>query len=263
MNQTTLETLEKAGMDEKEAEIYLILAENGESTVPVLLEHTQLSRATVYEVLPQLLAEEFIEYRKDGRVAYYRAVHPTKLLDLLDQKKRQLALLEEEMNETVRQVVGSFQLANSKPGVRFFEGKEGVINAYEEILQTGQSIDSIEDKGEMSDFIPDYFPTFIKKRIEKNIYNRVVAPASNMINITSEKEKRETRSLPVDIFPFGMDIKISANTILFATLKKEGAIALLIEDTVIADNFRVLFEYLWSQAAARTSDAKNHAESVS
>jgi len=250
-------------MDEKEAEMYLILAENGESTVPQILEHTQLSRATVYEVLPQLLADDFVEYRKDGRIAYYRAVHPTKLLELLDQKKRQLALLEEEMNETVRQVVGSFQLANSKPGVRFFEGKEGVIDAYEEILQTGQPIDSIEDKGEMGEFIPEYFPTFIKKRIEKNIFNRVVAPASNTINITSEHEKREMRSLPVDLFPFGMDIKISGNTILFATLKKEDAIALLIEDTSIAKNFRILFEYLWVHAATRTSPEGKNADTVS
>lgn len=262
MNSPLLDTLTKAGLDPVTASVYLALIELGETQVGPVQEKTSLSRASVYEALSGLLAEGYVEYRKEGRVAYYKPVHPQKLEELIGQKKREVALLEGEMGETIRSLSGTFNLAFNKPGVKLYEGKEGVIEAYEKILTLSSPIDSIEDKGEMAEFIPDYFPKFIQKRIEKKIFNRVVAPSSNTINITSEKEFRETRSIDASEFPFSMDIKICANTVLFATLKKGQAIAVLIEDPIICENFRLLFKFFWNHAA-KTSAATGGGESNS
>lgn len=252
MNTPLLETLTKAGLDAVTAEVYLALIELGETQITPVQAKTQLSRASVYEAFSELLANGYIEYRKDGRIAFYKPVHPQKLEELVAQKKRDVALLEGEMGETIRSLTGVFNLAFNKPGVKLYEGKEGVIEAYEEILKLNSPLDSIEDKGEMGEFIPDYFPKFIQKRIEKKIFNRVVAPSSNQINVTSEKEFRETRTIDVNEFPFTMDIKICAHTLLFATLKKGQAIAVLIEDPIISENFRLLFKFFWNHAAKAT-----------
>ena len=123
------ETLETAGLEPIVAEIYLILVENGELTVPKVLEHTDLSRASIYDALAELLAKEYVEYRKEGRNAFYRPVHPNKLFGLIEDKKREVALLEGEMGETVSSLVGAYNLANNKPGVQYFEGDEGRTRA--------------------------------------------------------------------------------------------------------------------------------------
>jgi sugar-specific transcriptional regulator TrmB len=250
---TISETLTEAGLSPSAAEIYLTLVELGELTVPKILAKVQISRAMIYDVLPELMAGGYVEYRKDGKTAYYKPVHPGKLLDLVNQKKRDVALLEDEMKTTINTLSGTYNLALNKPGVRFFEGKEGTIEAYKSILELGQPIDSIEDKGEMAQFIPDYFPEFIAERVKKKIFNRVVAPSTNQINITSDKELRETRTIPVTDFPFSMDIKICGDTVLFATLKKESAIAIRIDEPLISDNLRLLFKFFWNHAAYRSS----------
>lgn len=61
------------------------------------------------------------------------------------------------------------------PKVRFFEGKEGLIELYWEILELRTPIDSFEDKVEMAAFIPE----FIETRINRKIFNRVICPAEN------------------------------------------------------------------------------------
>lgn len=248
---TYIDTLAASGLEPSVAAVYVALLELGESQVPAISLKTSLSRASIYEALTHLIAEGYIEYRKEGRNAYYKPNHPEKLRDLVAQKKREVALLEGEMGETIQGLIGAYNLSLRKPGVSFYEGKDGIIQAYEELLTIGENIDSIEDRGEMGEFIPEYAKTFVKKRIAKKIHNRVVAPSTNVINITSDTELRETRTLPLSEFPFSMDIKISGNTVLLITLKEQQAVGIKISHPEIANNFKLLFNFLWNHAALR------------
>lgn len=248
MDQTTLDTLTKAGMSEKNAELYLILAELGETTVPEILKHTGLSRATVYEVLPELLAGDLIEYRKDGRVAYYRAAHPNKLLELLDQKKRQLALLEDEMQQTVRQVTGSFQLANNKPGVRFFEGRDGFMEALEDTLTTKGEILTFLDLAAVEHHVKDMNDAYVKKRRERGVHKRIllVNDAENKkIFQRYGKEHTDIRLLPATLQSFHIGMQIYDNKISYFTLREDAIVAIIIEDPQVAEIHRNMFHYLW------------------
>lgn len=258
------DTLIEAGLDPSMASIYVHLAGEGELGVSSIQEKTALSRAAIYDAINRLMASGYVEYRKEGRNAYYKAAHPNKLFGLIEQKKRDTALFEGEMNETIGALIGSYNLTENKPGVRYSEGKEGIIQAYEEMLDIGGDIDSIEDKGEMAEFIPDYFPEFIKKRIVKNIFNRVVSPSSNPINISSETEKRLVRSIPIKDFPFTMDIKICKDTVLLVTLEAKQAVAVRIDDPLIAKNFKLIFEFFWRHAnQEQPNDAKSTDREIS
>ncbi len=249
IDQNLKNLLVEAGLESSSTEIYLILAQKGELTVSELIKDTSLSRTTVHSALMDLLVKELVLYRKEGRNAYYKPAHPSGLMRLLEEKKRQQSQFEASFQEGLGSLAGMFNLANNRPGVRFYEGKEGVIEAYEEILTLGAPIESIEDKGEMAEFIPEYFPKFIQKRIQKKIFNKVVVPSSNTINVNSPEEFRETRSIDVAQFPFSMDIKICGNTVLLVTLKQKQAIAIRIDDPLIAENFKILFQFLWNSAA--------------
>ena len=245
------DTLIKYGFEPSTAEIYLILANNGEMTVPQITEKTEFSRASIYDSLGQLLAQDFVEYRKEGRVAFYKPVHPNKLFGLIEQKKREGTLLEEEMKDSIKSLIGAYNLAENKPGVRFFEGKIGMIEAYEAILDIGETIYSFEDSGEMMDFFPDYVEKFVKKRVGSKIWSKSIVPDTNKINEPDKSRFIDSRKIPAVDFPFDMDIKICANILQFATLKEGQAVAIHVNHPIIAKNFKIIFDFMWKQLSSK------------
>jgi len=244
---TTQETLEKYGFEPSTADLYVILANNGEMTVPQMMEKFEFSRASIYDSLGQLLAQDFLTYRKEGRVAYYKPVHPNKLFGLIEQKKRDTTLLGEEMKDSIKTLIGAYNLAENKPGVRFFEGKSGMIGAYEAILDIGEIIYSFEDNGEMMKFFPDYVKKYVKRRVDNKIWNKSIVPDTNKINEPDESRFIDSRKIPVEDYPFDMDIKICGSIVQFAILKEGQAVAIHVNHPMIAHNFKIIFDFMWKQ----------------
>jgi sugar-specific transcriptional regulator TrmB len=187
-----------------------------------------------------------------GETVKFYAKHPEQLSLLLAKQKSALSEAEENLSKTLPEMRSIFQLSTTKPGIKFYEGKEGIIKIYEDLLAQKSHIDSFEDKGEMSLFIPEYAKEFITKRIKNKVYNRVIAPSTNQININSQAELRETRFLPVSQFPFRMDIKIAGNEVSLISFQKENPVGILIENKEIADNFHILFDLVWKFLEPKT-----------
>jgi len=243
------ETLAQAGLESISAEIYLILVQNGEMAVPQVLEKTDLSRASVYEALSELLALGYVEYRKDGRNAFYKPVHPNKLFGLIEEKKRELSLFEREMKNTIKSLIGEYNLANNKPGVRFFEGEEGIREVIFDSLNAKNEILTYLDVDATQNYISNINKEYVKQRIEKNIYKRQIAPDTPF---TRERYKKyspllEVRLMPKDMKPFNTSVQIYNNTISFSTLNEKKMIGVIIEDKQIVDLHRSIFEYVWKQ----------------
>ena len=256
-----LEILAKLGLNKNEAQIYELLLTEGSLGVKPILFRTKLKRGNAYYHLDSLKAKGLVETQTERGRTMFIAKHPERLELLLAQQKTALAAAEEELNKTLPSLKGIFQLATTKPGVKFFEGREGIIKIYETLLEQNQQIDSFEDKGEMVGFFADYVKAFIAKRINKKIFNRVIAPSSSPINVTSPKEYRETRLLPVAQFPFRMDIKIVGHLVSLISFQKDNPVGILIENKEIAENFKILFELVWKLLEPKTglrAIAANH-----
>lgn len=238
------EILEKLGLNKNEAQIYEFLLGSGPSRLKPILFHTKLKKGNAYYHLDSLKAKGLIETQEERGRTVFTAKHPEQLGLLLAKQKAALAAAEEELDKTLPNLRSLFQLATTKPGVKFYEGKEGITRIYEDLLAQGANIDSIEDKGEMGAFIPEYVKEFIAKRIKKNITNRVIAPSNNPVNINSAQELRETRFIPTAQFPFRMDIKIAGNEVSLISFQKDNPVGILIENKEITDNFKMLFELL-------------------
>ena len=244
--------LEKLGLNKNEAQIYEVLLNEGSLGVKPILSRTGLKRGNAYYHLDSLKAKGLVETEKDGGRTLFSAKHPEQLELLLAQQKAALSEAEENLHKTLPALRGIFQLSTTKPGVKFFEGQEGIIKIYETLLAQGQSIDSFEDKGEMVAFFADYVKEFISKRIKQRIFNRVIAPSTSPINVSSPKEFREARLLPVAQFPFRMDIKIVDNLVSLISFQKDNPVGILVENKEIAENFKMLFEMVWKLLEPRT-----------
>ncbi len=241
------DSLVKAGFEPSVAEIYTILVESGELSVGHIVEKSKLSRAGAYDALNLLLAQGYLEYRKEGRNAFYKAVHPDKLFGLIEERKRESALLEDEMKNAIKSLTGAYNLSQNKPGVRFFEGIEGVREVIFDSLQAEGEILTFLDVGATQKYIEDINRDYVKERVRLGIRKRQIAPDTSETRARYQKYSPllEVKLIPPDIQPFQTSIQIYNDTISFSTLNDKKMIGVIIEDKQIVLAHRSLFEYIW------------------
>jgi len=249
--------LTELGLSEKEAAMYEALLQKGQALIPDLVKATGFKRGDTYNILAGLEAWGLAEKKeKDGK-NYYVPAHPTKLNEAVADQEKEVESTKKALNSAIPDLVSMYNLAINKPGVRFFEGKEGVIQAYETLLDIRQPILSIEDKGNMLEFFPEYVKKYVNKRIDRQIPSRAIAPDTNTVNTPNPTKFLDSRLIPSAEFPFNMDIKICGDLVQLATLKEGQAVAVHLYNPIIAANFKIIFEYMWKQVSH--IPPKNHA----
>jgi len=248
------EILASFSLSSREAKIYLILNKYGELDVPKIVEYIGLSRTAVYEALNNLMAQDFVSYRKEGRSAYYSATHPSKLAKLKDEKEKEVGLLMNEMEETIRQLTGSYNLAHSKPGVRFYEGVEGIKDIYNEILQErGTDMYNYFSPDVVPDSLMNWIEkVFVETRAKRNISVKMITVESDYAKMAVQKDERvlrETLVLPKDKFPMEADcILYGGRKTVFLSYGEKDLIGVIIDSKAIYSTLKAAFDLNWSAA---------------
>jgi len=248
---TITDSLIKAGFEPSVAEIYTILTQSGELSVGQIVERSHLSRAGAYDALNILLAQGYLEYRKEGRNAYYKPVHPDKLFSLIEEKKRETALLETEVRDTIKTLTGAYNLSQNKPGVRFFEGKAGFREAVFDSLSANEPIYSYVDVNAINDEASAINREYVKARLAKGIDKKILlldTRESRALVHSQGTKHTEYRFLPADFKPFHTGVEIYNNKVVFLNLSEKSIIAFLINDPGIYLLHRHIFESQWNSA---------------
>ncbi len=243
------QALENIGLSEKEAEVYETLLRIGPSAIPAILDAVPYKRGDLYNILTSLEEWDLLDIKEETGKKLYIAKHPNKLEDLVNEQAKEIQRQKNTLGEVLGDLKSMYNLSYNKPGVRFFEGKKGMEEAYNKILDIRETIYSIEDKGDMVEFFGKYVSTYVSTRIKRKIWNKSICPDTNTINDPDPTRYIDSRQLPVKDFPFSMDIKIAGNTVQFATLKEDQAVAFHVTHPIIAENFKVMFNYMWEQAS--------------
>lgn len=255
------ELLTQAGLSEKEAATYEKLLELGSTTVGKLIKTLPYKRGDLYNILGSLRNKGLASEGLAKGIMTFTVESPEKITDLLKAEDEKRDRIRKSVTSTLPDLKSLYNLSMNKPGVRFFEGMEGIIQVYEQLLANGQNIDSFEDKGEMAHFIPEYSSKYPARRAKRKIFNRVIAPSDNLINTSDPSLLRETRFLPTEKFPFRMDIKIAERLVSLITFQKESPVGVLVDNSEIADNFRILFQAFWDLLGRPTPPATSLAVS--
>lgn len=237
--------LESIWLNENEIRIYSELLTLWPSAASTLSARTKINKSTVRYICKWIEKKGLIFSIKKDNTFIYIAEDPNRLSSLLKEDKRKL----EEKERNIQKSIEYFTaLANQKtnlPEVCFYQWKDWLEKLYTKILDMNQPIDSFEDNGEMFQAIPEFVDFFIGERKKRKIYNRVICPSKNVINIESLEELRSVKTIDESLFPFSWDIKICWESVSIMSFKENNSVAVSITDQNIADNFRVLFEYLW------------------
>jgi HTH-type transcriptional regulator, sugar sensing transcriptional regulator len=245
-----LELLEKFGIPKKEGQIYLALLELGPSSVTEVAKRSKIPRTNAYHLLNSLIAKGLVnEVPKEGTSKMvFVAEDPARILQMLRNERDKFERLYNEAEELMPELQSVYNRSDKKLKVRFFEGVEGLISAYEDTLTASTEILAAASVEHQHTFFPGYFPAYYNRRTKKGISVRCIladSEGSRRIKEMDETHLRKTMIVP-ERFAISPELNVYDNKIALLSLKEKfGAI---IESEEIADAFRKLFELCYERA---------------
>jgi len=231
------EQLQKYGLSEKEAEIYLACLKAGDVTANKISEITGIRRSTVYEVLEALKKKGIVtSFRKNNKY-YFNAVKPNVLINLLKEKER---LIKEILSSLKKLIQSSYE----KPKVELFEGITAIKNVvldmlnHKEILSYGAS-----QKGEP--VFDSFIENFARRRVEKKIKMRGVFEKEFSKHMSDEEIKKYTKIRTNALLKEHNSVYfIYGKNLLVINLEPE-LVAIKITSSLLAESQKKIFEILW------------------
>ena len=241
-----IKALEKFGLSEKEAKLYLTSLELGEDTASNISIKSSLPRTLVYDILERLIDLGLISYSIKNNKKYFTASPPDELISILKEKE-----------ETIKEILPYLKdlqkaKAAKRPKVEIYVGEEGMKTVMNDILRSN-SKELLAYGSSRSSY--EIMPLFIEKWHKQRVENKIIMKI--LYNDTKEakdKVKKFKESLLLAKHRF-MPIKLESptatliysNKVVLQSWTKEP-FAVMIENEEMAKNQKKYFEELWKIA---------------
>jgi sugar-specific transcriptional regulator TrmB len=241
--------IEKIGLKEKEAKIYIALLREGSQLANYIAKKTNILRSSIYDYLDILLDKGFITYTIISGKKYFQAVDPQKILDNFEeQKKRE----EEVLKQIVPELTKLKATAEKKAKVEVFEGKEGMKSAFSYILKEyPKEICVYGSSGVSYKLLPFFMEHWHRQRIKQEIPIRIIY---NQTKETKERIEKgpsmklmQIRFSPIKNFSL-TGTMIYNDKVLITMWNPESPLAISIESKEICKDYKSNFEILWKVA---------------
>ena len=234
-----LEIIQKAGLNEAQAKVYLALLRNGEMTPTKIAEESGEARTNTYAILAKL-EEAGLVRRGEGKKQSYIASHPSALETIAEKRRRTATKNEQALKANMSAILDMFYAHSERPGVKVYTGYEGVKEIYRDVLRTGETVYLLRTEAdrEMFDFIMKYRQLMGKKGV-KTI---AVMPDSkfgreSMVNGVDEETLMDRVMIPRGVYTADVTIMVYGRK---TALVHYGEIAMstVITSEAIAESMR-------------------------
>jgi len=244
------EILRKIGLTENEVKIYLFLLKRGLSTAYTIGQKTGIYRVHVYDKLEQLINKGLVSYVYEGAKKHFQAAQPEKILQYLEDKKKELAIQEDCVNKLLPNLQAMALLPKEDTFVEVFRGKEGLKYFLKDIVKTKQEvlITGIDDQ-KYEDALPVFMQQYFRDLKNNKIKERVITLKNQSVFLfnkelapfTEYRFLEEKQFNPTNTFLYGDKVVI----VTWGT----PVTAVMIKNSSIAETYRNNFEHLWKIAA--------------
>ncbi len=247
------------GLSQNEALVYEYLLKNGNSPAADIIKKTPLKRGVIYNALESLIKKDLIAEQRVSsggqqgakKISRFSPNHPQKLEACLENEKKKIAETEKTLNANFSSILSDFNLVSGKPGVKFYEGLEGIKKVLADSLTAESTIYSYADLEAVVTHIDKINQEYVKKRDELKLKKKVVFIDSLFAKKYLKDYHRETTDMKLidhKLYPFNSVMQIYDGKISYITLSKNSKIGVIIEDKNIYQMHKSIFEYVWSKA---------------
>jgi len=243
---TAINIIKQLGLSDNEAKVYLACLELGQATCQELAKKSGVKRTTVYLAIDGLKEKGLVAQSKKAQKTMFIAESPDSLLSFSQKKHEALKQSLPELKSIYNRGGGE------KPKARFYEGKEGYLAVYENILKDKPkevlAVVSYDDLCRHLDL--DYEQKWIEQRVKLGIKLRWL----DFRTKTTEKMQRQGKQALRDLrflpraFNFTASMFIYGNKVVLMSGKAKDFMAVVIENSELCQMFKQLFEMLWGSS---------------
>ena len=236
--------LQKIGLNEKEALVYITLLQLSESTALAVSTKSGIKRSTVYTVFETLTERGLVSKIYNGVKKKFVAETPHKLEELL---QRQTNLLKNHLPDFLE----LHSLPNSEQSVQVYEGTEGLkngLNTALKDLKNGDDYFVIANIEELLNIIPEFFQDFAIRRSRYNINLKTILQdgpkTQDYVKWAKKHTKEQIKVIPAES-NLTANIVITSHRVIMPHLKPFVG-AVIIENQQAVSTHQKIFEMLWN-----------------
>jgi len=234
--------LQRIGLSEKEAEVYLALLPRGKAPASLLAKQLQIPRSTVKFTCDQLVQKRLIQETILGNATFYIPENPSKLLELLERKQQVLQNSRDDLERNMAALSSLYNPQSSLPKVRFFEGKDALIEMFQDLADIDQERHVFSAGDYMAIHLPEVVSHYRKKVDQHNQPVKVIRGSK----FKSKESKANTKYF-THLEELKVHFLVTGDTLAIGSINPGAPIGILIEHQEIAEAFREIFKDVWEQ----------------
>lgn len=247
-NKDLLEIIRRCGLDESEAKVYLALLTLGSGTIHSVAKESGLNRTSSYAIIERLKIKGLVsKIKKVGKTH----LSPAKPQVFLQIQKDNYVSLEKHIDD----LNYLFTIARKSPGVRFYEGEEGLKTVLEMIIEEAGEIVIYGDGDAFKHSIPGWSEYYSVKRVTHNIKSRLILKGTSDAIETAKKLRRNTsvknKLSKIRVLPEGYNIvggfDVYNEKVIFYSFGGNNT-AVVVESAIISAMMLSIFNMLWNVA---------------
>lgn len=245
--------LEYLGLTAGEIKVFQALLENGELSATKLVEKSGLKKGDCYNKAYDLVQKGFVvEYDKQKK-KHFKLLDPRKLEEAATVQYQTALQAKREVEAVLPNILSTYALTYHRPGIVMFEGEEAQRRILEDSLTAEEDILQYVDLDIVLHHYPDLNAQYAKRRMQLKKKKRIIVSDNELSRSYAAKVQPEITDVRLINYPlpkFATVMQIYNNKTSYLTLKADGMIGVIIEDALIAQMHRALFEFTWQQAYA-------------
>lgn len=239
-----LNALINAGLNPKEAEIYLILLKMKMATAYKIAKDSSLKKPTVYVILESLRQKGFILKTPSKRGTTYTAKSPDEFINIIEQKFSSVL-------STLPLLKNIFRESSNNINVFYFEGLKGLEDLCYYKFNEMKDTEMIGFFAKPSNNFKEYENIFIKWEkdlFKNNVTIRGITPDHQYMKGQVLKNKDGYRNLKLvdpQKYSSTVSVDVSLNFVRIMDLKNLNGV--IIENKDLSKAMRQIFDMVWER----------------
>lgn len=245
----TRDALRKLGFSDNEVRVLGFLFRQKRSTIREISQSTTLAHSSVQLSLSTLSARGLVR-EVSAQQESYEVCSQDHFLSWVEDQKKSVEKIYDAAGGELAVFFKHMQNISWKPDVMYYEGRDGIIELYEDMLATAtisdKKIYSWLDIEKISETLGDFLYVYIEKRRELGILSHDIAP-DNPVNRVHEAKQEDREIRFVEHLPIQGEIRIFGDKVAVIAFDHQRPVGFIFQGGLIANIFRSIFESQWEQ----------------
>lgn len=242
--------LQKLGLTDKEALVYLASLEIGPSPIQVISRKAEVNRATTYVMVEALMQKGLMSTFDKGKKTMYTAEKPERLHRIVHHERATIDEKESVIKRILPDLDAISDASGERPKVSYYEGEDGLEAMRETIFETKtEQIEDFISFDDLRHLLPkEHWKKHNVKLAQKKIKGRTIYTSERFETPSDDgKHLWEFRRIPKDQFPMHGELAVYGNRVAMIAMRGKLA-GVIIESKEMALMVRSMFDLAWAHA---------------